>query len=309
MSSLKANAPAEPQTRPLSLSTQRARKVGQIKRILWAILGLNLGVAVAKVGVGLFTGSISMVADGFHSTLDASSNVIGLLGLAVAARPPDVDHPYGHQKYETFATLAIGMLLLVASWNVLKSAVSRLGTGSAPEVTPLSLAVMIVTIGLNWLVTVYESRRGRELGSSLLLADAAHTRSDIFVSLSVVAGLVAVRLGWRWMDAVVALAIVVFIAYTGLQIIRRASDVLADSTAIDPKLVEQVVMSVDEVESCHKIRSRGTPQAIHLDLHIQVDGRMSLERAHEIGHEVQARLTQELAATDVVVHVEPVEMR
>lgn len=280
----------------------------QIKRVLWQVLGLNFLVAGAKIAVGSVTGSLSMVADGFHSAMDGTSNVIGLVGMTIAEHPPDDDHPYGHQKYETFATLAIGLLLLLTTWNILKSAITRLIEGSSPEVTVLSFIVMFVTMGINWAVSRYESRQGKKLKSSVLLADSAHTRSDIYVSLSVIGGLVAVQLGWLWVDTVVALIIVIVIGKVGWEIIRRASNILADSVVVDPAEVEKIALSVDGVISCHKIRSRGTDQATYLDLHIQVDGRMSLSKAHYLSHQVQERLQQELDVTDVVVHAEPNEL-
>jgi cation diffusion facilitator family transporter len=279
----------------------------QVKQVLWQILIVNIVVAAAKVAVGVTTGSISMIADGFHSMMDSSSNVIGLVGLAIASRPPDANHPYGHQKYETFATLGIGLLLLLAGWNVLKSAFSRFTEGGAPEVTAVSFAVMLVTIGLNWAVTRYERQRGQQLKSEVLLADAAHTRSDIFVSLSVIFSLAAVRLGWLWMDGAVALIIVAVIGWTGWRIIGHASQVLADSAVVNPKTVAEIATSVPGVKSVHKVRSRGADQATYLDLHIQVDGQMSLAEAHRLGHEVQHRLQEKLGISDVIVHAEPLE--
>jgi cation diffusion facilitator family transporter len=278
----------------------------QVNRVLWQVLGLNLLVAAAKIVAGLAAGSISMLADGFHSAMDASSNVIGLVGSTIAGRPPDGDHPYGHQKYETFATLAIGILLLLTSWNVLKNVVARLIQGSSPEITALSFGVMIATITINLLVTTYEKRRGHQLNSSLLLADADHTKSDIFVSISVLASLIAIKLGWFWIDTAAALVIVAVIGHTGWQIVRRASEVLADSATIDATLVEKVTLSIEGVHSCHKIRSRGSDEAMHLDLHIQVDGNMPLAEAHRLGHLAQDRLQKELGVEDIMVHVEPV---
>jgi cation diffusion facilitator family transporter len=278
----------------------------RVNQVLWQVLILNLTVAAAKVIVGMLIGSISMLADGFHSAMDASSNIIGIIGSSLAGRPPDSDHPYGHYKYETFATLGIGLLLLLTSWNVLKSIFTRLADGTAPEITTLSFAVMIATIALNLAVVLYEKRQGRRLQSALLLADAAHTKSDIFVSLSVLISLAAVRAGWVWIDAVTALLIVGIIGRTGWQIVRRASDVLADSAIVDPTAVEKIVLGIEGVKSCHKIRSRGCRQAAHLDLHIQVDGQMTLEQAHQLGHITQRRLKQTLGIADVMVHVEPV---
>ncbi len=299
---LESNRPVTPQ------KTGRSNRQN-VNRVLWQILGLNLLVAAAKIIAGIAAGSISMVADGFHSSMDASSNVIGLVGSTIAGHPPDGNHPYGHQKYETFATLGIGLLLLLTCWNVIKSVFTRLTEGSAPEITTLSFAVMIITIILNIVVVTYERKQGRRLKSSLLLADAAHTKSDIFVSLSVLASLAAVKMGWLWMDVAVAVVIVFVVGHTGWQIIRRASDVLTDCAIIDTTLVERIALSVEGVQSCHKIRSRGTDQAAHLDLHIQVNGQMSLEQAHWLGHLTQEKLQQQLDIMDVLVHVEPVEFQ
>ena len=279
----------------------------RVRRVLWGVLGLNLLVGGAKMLVGVATGAISMIADGFHSALDGFSNVIALVGLSLARRPPDRNHPYGHAKFETFAILAIGLLLLLASWNVLKSAYGRLIIGGAPEVTVTSFAVMAFTLLVNYAVTTYESHQGRRLRSPILLADAAHTRSDILVSMAVVAGLVAVKLGWSWVDATVALLVMAFIAYTGWQIIRGASGVLLDSAVLDPEEVERIALTVDGVASCHRVRSRGTGGTIYLDMHVQVDGRLPLAEAHRLGHVVERSVKRQLGVSDVVVHVEPTD--
>jgi cation diffusion facilitator family transporter len=291
-----------------SIIPQRRSNYSQgenVRRVLWRVLMLNLLVSGAKIVVGVFTGSISMLADGFHSAMDASSNVIGLIGSTIASRPPDHNHPYGHHKFETFATFGIGLLLLITSWNVLQSVITRLFHGGAPEVTNLSFAVMVVTIAINLAVVAYERRAGQNLHSTLLLADAEHTKSDVFVSLSVLLSLGAVKIGWLWWDAVAALVIVLVIARTGWQIICRASDVLSDAAAVETAEVEQIVLAIDGVRSCHKIRSRGPDQAVHLDLHIQVDGHMPLAQAHMLGHLAQDHLKEKLRVSDVMVHVEP----
>jgi cation diffusion facilitator family transporter len=123
----------------------------------------------------------------------------------------------------------------------------------------------------------------------------------------VIAGLVAVRLGWSWVDATVALLIMVFIAYTGWQIIRRASSVLLDSAVLDPKEVEQIALTVEGIASCHRIRSRGTDGTIYLDMHVQVDGHLPLAEAHRLGHVVERLVKRQLGVSDVVVHVEPTD--
>lgn len=297
----------ETSTQRLPAPDGRASNHRRVKRVLWWVLGLNLLVGGAKIIVGVVTGAISMVADGFHSALDGFSNVIGLVGLSLAGRPPDHNHPYGHAKFETFAIMAIGLLLLLASWSVLKSAYGRLIVGGIPDVTVMSFTVMGLTVIVNYAVTTYEQRQGRRLKSNILLADAAHTRSDILVSLSVIAGLAAVKLGWFWVDAVVALLIMAFIAYTGWQIIRRASGALLDSAVLDPKEVERIALTVDGVASCHRIRSRGPGGTIYLDMHVQVDGQLPLAEAHRLGHVVERLVKRQLSVSDVVVHVEPTD--
>lgn len=279
-----------------------------VRTVLAQVLGLNLLVTAAKIIVGLLTGSISMVADGVHSATDAASNVVGLIGSQWAGRPADEDHPYGHHKYETFATLGIGLLLVITSWGILQSILTRVTSGGTPEVGALSFGVMLVTLVINLGVMRYERRRGDQLQSQLLLADATHTQSDIFVSLSVIGSLIAVLLGWVWVDVVVACVIFVIVAWAGLQIIYQAAQVLSDTIVIDPAVVEETVLSIDAIESCHKIRSRGTEQSVYLDLHIRVDPHMTIEQAHRLDHYIQDYLKQRLNVTDVIIHLEPARL-
>lgn len=284
--------------------TTRNRRA--IQQVLLQVLGLNLTVAGAKLFLGASIGSISMVADGFHSLTDSTSNVVGLIGTYVAARPADVSHPYGHQKFETLAALIIGGLVALTAWEILQSSVGRLLHGGAPEVSPLSFAVMGITILVNIGVTTYESRRGRQLKSEVLMADALQTRSDIFVSLGVIASLVASALGYPILDVGMALLITAIIGWSAYQILRHSADALLDAAALDPERVRQVAEQVPGVESAHKIRTRGRSDGkMYADLHIQVPADLRLDQAHVIGHLVQEALRRDLGLTDVVVHVEP----
>jgi cation diffusion facilitator family transporter len=178
-----------------------------VKRVLIGIMFLNLLVTAIKFAVGALTGSIAVLADAFNALVDASSNVIGLLGMRAASDPPDPDHPYGHRKYETIATLGIGGLMLLAGWEVLRDVFERWSGGRLPSVTPLSLALILFTMPINIFVVRYEGRRGRELGSDVLQADATSTRINIFVSLAALVGLLGSSIGLLWLDIVVAQAL------------------------------------------------------------------------------------------------------
>jgi len=279
-----------------------------IRRVLWITMGLNLVATAAKLIVGYWTGSLSLIADGLDSVFDAASNVIGLVGIYLAARPADEDHPYGHRKAETMTALIISSLLFLTTWELIKSAVERLRDPSLiqAEVNVWSFGALIVSIVVHMTVVWYELRAGRRLQSDLLVADAMHTRADIFVSLSVMGGLIAVRLGYPVADPILALGISLVIAKIGIDIIRESSPTLMDQVVVPADQVEQIVRSVPGVVSCHKVRSRGHEGAVYADLHLRVDPGMSTEQAHAIAHEVQRRLRERRPdVQDVVIHVEP----
>lgn len=278
----------------------------QVQRVLWMVLAANLAVAAIKLFVGLRTGALSALADAFHSGLDASANVIGLIGIALASRPPDHNHPYGHRKYEAIAALILGIFLLMASLEVLRGVIERVLTGGRPEVSTPMFLLMVLTLPMNLAISRYEAGQGERLRSSILIADALHTRSDVFVTLSVLAGLAAAHLGIPWLDPLVALGVIGVIVRAGLRILRSTALVLTDSAAVDPTEVERVALSVPGVRFIHKVRSRGTPDATYVDLHLKVDPAMSTEQAHAIATEVEERLKAELpGVVDAVVHVEP----
>jgi len=285
-------------------------KFRAIRRVLIVTLILNLVATAAKLIVGYWTGSLSLIADGFDSVFDSASNIIGLVGIHIAARPADEEHPYGHRKFETFAALSISLLLSLTCWELIESAWARLTASETivPEVNVWSFVALLVSIAVHAIVVIYESRAGKRLKSEILVADAMHTRSDIYLSLSVIAGLVTVRLGVPIVDPILALIIAGLIAKIGFDIIRSSSRVLLDRAVLDINRVERIALEVDGVRSCHHIRSRGQEDDIHLDLHIQVDPQISVEKGHEIAHQVQRRLQKELEGVrDVIVHIEPME--
>jgi cation diffusion facilitator family transporter len=277
-----------------------------VRRVLWIVLFLNVVVAAAKLVTGLLTGAVAMIADGFHSSMDASSNVVGLVGIRLAAQPPDEDHPYGHQRFETLATLAIGGLLLVAAWEILQTMLDRILQGGRPEVTDVSFAVMIGTMITNLGVTFYERRRGNALKSGVLLADAAHTSSDFFVSLSVLISLAAIKLGFSWIDIVVALIIVAVIGRTGLSIIGQTSNTLADRQTLDPSAVAHLIEDVPGLEETVRVRSRGPADAVHMDIDTRVKPALTTDHTYAIAKTIKERVRAAYPQVEEVqVHFAP----
>jgi cation diffusion facilitator family transporter len=277
-----------------------------VRRVLWVTLVLNVAVSAGKVIVGHLSGSLAMVADGYHSLVDGSNNVIGLIVAAFAFRPPDPGHPYGHRKFETAATAVIGLALLTLAWEVLSGAISRTSKPVLPEIGLLNWAVMAVTIGVNLFVSGYEAREGRRLKSAFLVADATHTRADLYVSLGVVASFLAALAGQRWADPVVAVAIAAIIAWQAGQILLSAFNVLTDSAVIPAEMLEPLAAAVPGVLRVHDVRSRGRRDAVYVDLTVHLDGATSLHQAHGVADTIEAELERAYPEiVDVVVHLEP----
>ena len=274
--------------------------------MLWITLALNIAVSAGKVVVGQLSGSLAMVADGFHSLVDGSNNVIGLIVTAFAFRPPDSGHPYGHRKFETAATSVIGIALLAVAWEIFSSAFGRTTQRARPEISLLNWAVMAATIGVNLFVSAYEAREGRRLQSAFLVADATHTRADLYVSLGVVASFVAAMLGAFWADPLVAVVIAAIIAWQAGVILLGAFHVLTDRAAIPAEEIERLAAAVPGVLSIHDVRTRGRRDAVYVDLTLHVDGGTSLHEAHEVADRIEDALVKaHPGIADVVVHLEP----
>ena len=278
-----------------------------VRRVLLLTLALNLAVSAAKVLVGSLTHSLAMVADGYHSLVDGLNNVAGLVITGLAFRPPDAGHPYGHRKFETAAAVLLGAGLLGVAYHVVEAAFRGVAAGArAPVVGVLNWTVMLATLAINFAVAQYEARAGRRLGSAFLQADASHTRSDIYVTLGVLASFAASSAGLAWVDPVAALGIAALIAVMAVRILVGSFHTLTDRAVFPSHALSPVVLEVEDVRSCGEIRTRGGPGAVYVDLVVHVDGTMSLAAAHAVADRVEAALMRaHPEIVDVVVHVEP----
>jgi len=281
-------------------------KFREIKRILITTLFFNWLVAFSKLIYGLITKSAAMTADGVHSFADGASNIIGLVGIWAASKPVDEDHPYGHKKYETIATLGISVMLFLASFDIIKGSFLRLFHPVVPNVNAFSFSLMAVAFLINIIVMRYEYKKGRQLSSDVLVCDSIHTKSDMFVSSAVIVTLISTKLGLPIIDTVVAFIIGVLIAKTGFDILKKSSDVLCDGEAVEKAKIARVVSGVFGVKAIHKIRTRGREDDVHVDLHVAVNTSMHVHAAHELSHRISDTLKEKIPGiTDVIVHIEP----
>lgn len=264
-----------------------------VKRIFWVTLVLNLAVAGAKFAFATWTHSLSIFSDGLHSLMDGSSNIIALVALRIADQPPDEDHPYGHRKFETLGAMGISALLCLAAWEILTGAWARIiHPVKLPEVHIGVLAGMVGLIAVNISITLYERHWGRKLQSPLLLADAEHTKSDVFASGLALVAMGAALFEWYWMDTAAAVLITGLILWAAYGIVRDSAMTLSDARRLDPIPIQRIVEKIEGVRNCHMVRSHGTPTNIHVDLHIVVSPKLTAQRTFEIENAVNERLKE-----------------
>ncbi len=286
----------------------RRTSLRRARWVLIAVVVANLSIAFAKIVAGSAADSAAVRADGFHSLVDASASLFGLVAVAYALRPPDRSHAYGHRKVETLASLGIVVLLAVLIVEIVRDAVGRLQVGAEPQISAVLFGVMIGTLAVNVAVAVFERRAGRAYGSDFLIADANQTGADVVVSAGVLVGLGLAAAGVPNADSAASLVVAVAVAVIGVRIVRRGAGVLLDAAIISDRDIESVVLGTEGVRSWHKVRTRGRADEVFVDLHIEVDPRVTVRRGHRIAHAVEDAISARFPqVSDVTVHVEPAE--
>lgn len=293
----------------MSAADRALERSARVRRVLAGLLVANVAVLLAKIIIGVRAGSLAVLGDAVHSSVDAVYNVLGLVVVRVAAREPDEDHPYGHGKFETLGALAIVVFLSITCFELVRSAIGRLiAGGHVVQMTDAALAVLLATLATNILVAWYENRRGQELKSELLIADAAHTRTDVFITIGVLIGVLFAREGHTWIDPAVAIVVALLIVRVAYQILARVLPILVDERALPEPTIREAAQSVDGVKSAYGIRSRtggGNTGVRYAEVTIAVDSAANVADAHAIADAVEERLKQDLELAEVTVHVEP----
>ena len=285
----------------------------QVRRVLWITLLLNLFVMALKTIIGIATGSLSLQADALHSVTDSANNVLGLIANRFSSPYPDREHPYGHQKFEGLGALAISIFLGVVCFEIFKSAITRIFIESTTvTISLLELSILLIVLLINIFVATYESRVGKRLNSPILIADAKHTISDIWVTILVIGGLVGIWQAkiWhipqlQWLDVILAFPVGLLVFRSGWEILQDNLPWLVDEIAIAPEAIYVIVMKVPGVINCHDIASRGViGRQVFVEMHLVVDA-IDVETAHKITEEVEHKLETKYAPIRVSIHIEP----
>lgn len=279
----------------------------KIKHVLWIILFANLAVAFIKIIIGTLIKSTSMAADGYHSLTDGSSNIVGLVGIYLASKPIDDNHPYGYRKFEMMAGLFIASMLFLICGKIIVEAIKRIINPVEPEVTVISLISLLITLIINVFVCVFEYKAGKKLNSQILISDSMHTRSDVFVSLGVLITLICIRLGLPMIiDPIVSFVVAGFIIYAAIEIFKDNSSILLDKAVVDTEKVKDIAMGFEQVKDIHNIRSRGCKNDIYIDMHIMTEPGLSVEKSHELTHSIEVKIKENInTSAQLIAHVEP----
>jgi cation diffusion facilitator family transporter len=279
----------------------------EVRKVLIITLLLNLFVLGLKALVGYWTGSLSLLADALHSVTDSANNVLGLVASKFSSPQPDREHPYGHHKFEAVGALGIASFLGIACFEILQGAIERIlkGGGEPVRISPPELWLLLIVLGVNIFVAFYERAVGKRVGSSILIADATHTMSDIWVTISVIGGLIGVWLGYQWMDLVLAFPVALLVFWSGWSVLKENLPWLVDQMAIAPEAIHAIATSVPGVINCHAIASRGVlGRQVFIEMHLIVDA-PDVETAHNITEEVESRLAERFRPVRILIHVEP----
>ncbi|MBC6430579.1 cation transporter [Nostoc sp. HG1] len=279
----------------------------EVRKVLIITLLLNLFVMGLKALVGYWTGSLSLLADALHSVTDSANNVLGLIASKFSSPQPDREHPYGHSKFEAVGALGIASFLGIACFEILQGAIERIlkGGGEPVRISPPQLWLLLIVLGVNIFVAFYERSVGRRVGSSILIADATHTMSDIWVTISVIAGLIGVWLGYQWMDLVLSFPVALLVFWSGWSVLKENLPWLVDQMAIAPEAIHAIATSIPGVINCHDIASRGVlGRQVFIEMHLIVDA-PDVETAHHITEEVESRLEERFRPVRILIHVEP----
>ncbi len=270
----------------------------------------NATLIALKLVAGAITGSIAVITEAVHSGIDLLASIIAYFSVRKADEPPDESHPYGHEKVENVAAGIEGMLILVGAGIIIYESVRRLMDDAEVEHLGVGIAVIGFSVVANFAVSGYLYRQARLTDSPALEGDAAHLRTDAFTSAGVLLALILVQVtGVEELDAITALVVAMAIVWAGIQILSRSSRVLVDEALPQDELdiVREAIVEFgsDEVVGFHKLRARRAGSRRYVDMHVQFRAGTTLERAHELAHELQRAIRERLRGADVLIHLEP----
>jgi cation diffusion facilitator family transporter len=272
----------------------------------------NSALIALKLAAAAITGSVAILSEALHSMIDLIASVIAFISVRRADEPADVEHPYGHEKLESLAASIEGMLILAGAALIFYESVRRLTNGASVENLGVGIAVIGFSALANAGVSVFLRRQARKHRSPALAGDASHLGTDALTSVGVLIGLALVKItGAEAIDSIVAICVAMVIVFAGIRVLRQSASALVDE-APPPEEMDRVEAAIararsgtPEIVGYHKLRARTTGRRTYIDLHVQFRRGTTLERAHELAHELRDAIESDLGDAEVLIHVEP----
>lgn len=275
-----------------------------VQRVILIEGSVNVVVLLAKLLVGLSTGSLAIVGDAIHSLTDVFNNLVAWIVIRMSSTPPDREHPYGHRKFETLAVFFLASLLVVLAFELAMHAINK--DDEVIENSVWGLGIMLAVLTINISLATWQRKWARKLKSDILLADATHTFADVLTTIVVIVGWQLSAMGYLWLDRISALGVSLLIFYLAYSLFKRAFPILVDQFAIDPDLLSDSVQGVQGVSKVYRVRSRWIGSEKSVDLVILVDSELSTLASHNIASNVESLLEKKYGVTDISIHVEPI---
>lgn len=298
----------EPIDDPEDAPEAAATRAAAASRSTWVSVALNTALAAVQVAIGLLSKSQGLVADGIHSLSDLVADFIVLIASHHSRRGADDDHPYGHQRFETAASLALGAILLLVGIGMLWSAFSKLETpGAVARVHTIALWVALGALVAKESLFRYLLNAAKRVKSGLLVANAWHARSDAASSLVVAVGIVGNLSGYPLLDPIAALIVGLLVAKMGWTFGWRALHELMDRSAdaAEVEAIRGTLMQTPGVKNVHDLRTRKMGDLIVVDAHLEVDADLTVEAGHDIAVDARARVLQRHRVLNLMTHVDP----
>ena len=279
---------------------QRDKKV---QRVILIEGSANLVVLLAKLWVGISTGSLAILGDAIHSLTDIVNNILAWVVLRLSVLPPDREHPYGHRKFETLAVFFLASLLTVLAFELALHAIQKEDAEIVSSSWELFIMLGVLTVNIS--VAAWQRMWARRLKSDILMADANHTFADVLTTIVVILGWQLSAMGYLWLDRICALAVSALILYLAYSLFKKAKPILVDEFALDPELLTNTIREVEGVLQVNRVRSRWIGSEKAIDIVISVDAKLSTEESHKIATEIESLIEDKFDATDISIHVEP----
>jgi cation diffusion facilitator family transporter len=290
------------------ITMDKAMTLEKIKAARWSIVS-NSALVVIKLGIGFLMGSVSVLSEAIHSGLDLLASIIAYYAVGKAGKPADERHPYGHGKWENVSGVVEALLILAAALYILYEAGMRLTKGSQVEHLGLGAAVMAVSSIVNWFMSAYLFKVAKKTRSIALEADAWHLRADVYTSVGVLVGLVAISLtGIGRIDSIAAIAVALLIIKSSVDLTKNAIRDIFDErlpAEDEGKIMEVLSRHEGECVGFHRLRSRKSGSIRFIDLHLVVPKRWSIEEAHELSDTIETEILENLSSTQVIIHIDP----